>query len=145
MNSLVATVNRLAEEFDYWTLKLPAKVLSDDYHKMFGCCVVQWPKVFVMETDNKYKGVLSTLDFAGLRVRHNKVTIEKDDPFMVTGSFSEKRFAVYGTAILEEHNIVDWQNDEEVLQHSAWVCILPETKVRKLTKKEEIDEKSSRI
>ena len=117
--------------------------MSDDYRKMFGCPVVRWPKVFVMETDNKYKSVLSTLDFAGLRVCHNKITIEKDDPFIVIGSFSEKRFAIYGTAILEEHNIVEL--DDKVLEHYGWVCILPETKVRRLTKKEESDEKSSSI
>jgi len=145
MNSLVATVNRLAEEFDYWTLKLPAKVLSEDIHKHLGCCIIQWPKVFVMETDNKYKSVMSTLDFAGLRVRNNKVTIEKDDPFIVTGEFSEAKFAVYGTALLEEHNIVEWMGDK-VLEHYGWVCILPETRVRRLTKKEkELYEKSSCI
>jgi hypothetical protein len=144
MNTLVATVNRLAEEFDYWTLKLPAKVLSEEIHKHLGCCIIEWPFVFVMETDNKYKGVLSTIDFAGLQTRNNLVTIEKDDPFIVKG-FSEAKFAVYGTALLEEHNIVEFMGDK-VLEHYGWVCILPETRVRRLTKKEkELYEKSSDI
>lgn len=145
MNSLVATVNRLAEEFDYWTLKLPARCLSEDIHKHLGCCIIKWPEVFVMETDNKYKGVMSTLDYAGLRVRNNLVSIEKDDPFIVQGDFTYAKFAVYGTAFLEEHNIVEFMGDK-VLEHYGWVCILPETKVRRLTKKEkDLYEKSSDI
>lgn len=72
------------------------------------------------------------------------MSIERDDPFIVQGDFSEARFAVHGKAILEERNIVEWMGDK-VLEHCGWICILPETKVRKLTQKKKNDEKNSSV
>lgn len=128
MNLFKKLLNHLSGEWDYWTLQISTHVCSE-------FPVVGWPDSFLMETNNPYKGVLSTIDCAGVRARKNKVDISGEDPFIVKSTWSDAVFAVYGRAILQEDIVVEWMG-EKILDHCGWITMFSTTKARHLTKKE---------
>lgn len=108
-----------------------------------GMQVIKWPQSFISKTNNTFKTFISTLQCTGQERRDNQIEISKYDPFIVRDF--EKVYAVYGGAVLEECNYLEFMS-EEILKKSGWIHPTLATKIRRLTATERKSyEKSSSI
>jgi len=126
------------EELDYWLLKMPLQ----EWH-FCGLEVIKWPKKYTRLNDQPWKYVWTTLDFAHLEIRRTKVKIDRNNPFIVAGSFGGK-FAVFGNAELEERKIVEaFETNSKIWNDGASICLTSDTKIRRLSPSQKRDLKGT--
>ena len=105
-----------------------------------GLYVLKWPENYKKQITQDWTYCITTLDHAYLEVRSSDVEIDKNDPFLVAGEFSN--FAVYGKAMLDERKVTECfyglREPNSTSSIGGTLLLKPESKLRRLKQAEKV-------